>query len=509
MPGAIVLTGLSADDPVPGNYLQIDFAQGEAAGSGSPIEVLLMGNMLSTGLATADTVVYGPDTPVQLQTEQDAINLFGTGSELHRMFRRFVKVNKDTTLRAIAITESAGNVATGTLRFVGTATAAGAAKLFVHDEPIEIPIAALDTASVAATALAAAINNQTHWGVTAAATATGTWGFVTLSARQKGPRGNEIRYMPQITPNIGLTIPTAIDQALASGATADSNVTALATINTRKFYYIVSAAGDATQFDALSDQVEANALPTIGIRQRAITGAVGTVSATNTISTGRNAARSEIVWSESSPWTGAELAANQAAIVTLFETKPNPRTNFASFGNDAVTSASWLVPRPRLDSAIPSRTNVKSALNNGTSPIGVNPNGSTYLVNRVTTRSLNGSNNDYRIRDAHKVTICDFFGEDLIAKFNLQFPGMRIMDDAPDGAPQPGPLVLTPRRARTAVFGLVDVFAGNDLLQDVDLIKNGIVIQRETSPRTRMGIRIPLRPVDNFYQSAVNVQQVA
>src|SRR5688500_8682115 len=127
MPGSISLTGLTANDPTPGAYLEINFAQGEAAGSGSPIEVLLMGNMLSTGVATPDTVVYGPDSVVQLQTEQDAINLFGTGSELHRMFRRFTKVNKDTTLRAIAVTESAGSSATGTFRFVGTAAAAGTA----------------------------------------------------------------------------------------------------------------------------------------------------------------------------------------------------------------------------------------------------------------------------------------------------------------------------------------------------------------------------------------------
>ena len=509
MPGAISIPGLSADDPVPGNYLSLDFAQGEVAGSGSPIEVLLMGNMLSTGTATVDTIVYGPDSPVQLQTEQDAIDLFGTGSELHRMFRRFVKVNKDTTLRAIAVTESAGAQATGTFRFVGTATAAGTARIFVHDEVVEVAIANLATAETAATDAAAAINQQTHWGVTAAATATGTWGYVTLTARQKGPRGNSIRFMPNITPNIGLTLPTAIDRALESGATADSSTTALSTINNSKYYYIVTAAEDAPQIDALSDQVATNAAPTVGIRQRCIAGAVGTVSATNTIATDRNAARTELVWSEKSPWTPAELAANHAAIVTLFETKPNPRTNFAGFGNDAATVPYWVVPRPRLDSAIPSRTNIKSALNNGVIPIGVNPNGSTYLVNRITTRSLNGANNDYRIRDAHKVTICDFFGEDLVAKFNLQFPGMRIMDDAPDGAPQPGPNVMTPRRARNAVFGLIDVYAGNDLLQDVTLIKEGTILQRETNPRTRLGIRIPLRTVDNFYQSSIDVKQVA
>lgn len=509
MPGSIVLTGFSSDDPVPGAYLQIDFAQGDASGSGSPIEVLLMGNKTSAGSATADTVVYGPDSIVPLQTEQDAIDIFGAGSEMHRMFRRFTKVNRDVTLRAVAVTESAGAQATGTITYVGTATAAGSAKLFVHDEFVEVAIDNLDISSDIATEMATAVNRMTHWGVTAAATATGTWGFLTLTAKQKGTRGNDIRYMPQIAPAIGMTVPTAVDLPMAGGTVADSNTTALGTIYNSKYYYIVSAANDATQFDALSDQVSAQAAPTIGLRQRCIAGSTDTVSNTNTLATGRNSARAEIVWSEKSPWSPCELAANHAAIVTLFETKPNPRTNFAGFGNDAITSQYWVVPRPRLDTAIVSRSNIKSALNNGVSPIGVHANGATYLVNRITTRSLNGSTNDYRIRDAHKVTICDFFGEDLLAKTNLNFAGKRIADDPPDGAQPPGPDVVTPARYKGAVFGLLDVYAANDLLQNVDVIKAGILVQRETSPRSRLSVRIPLQPVDNALQFALSVQQVA
>lgn len=505
MPGAITLPGLTANDPVPGAYLQINFAQGEAAGSGSPIEVLLMGNKLSTGSATVDTTVYGPDTSVQLQTEQDAINLFGTGSELHRMFRRFVDVNRDTTVRAIAVAESAGAQATGIIQFVGTATAPGSAKIFVHDEFIEIPIDTLDTPTVAAAAAVTAINQQTHWGVTASNAA----GVLTLTAKQKGLRGNDIRFMPSISPSIGMSIPTAVDTAMSGGTVADSNSNALDTIEAQKYYYIVSAASDATQFGALVTQIGTQAAPTTGIRQRAFAGSVDTLANATTFATGRNSARADIVWSEKSPWTPSELAANMAAVVTLFETAPNPRTNFAGFGNDAVTQPYWFMPRPRLDSAVPSRTSIKSALNNGLTPIGVNPNGSTYIVNLITTRSLNGAINDYRIRDHHKVTICDFFGEDLLAKATLNFSGMRIGDDAPAGAQQPGPDVVTPSRFRNAVFTLLDVYAENDLLQRLAEIKVGTVVQRETNPSTRMGIRIPLQPVDNAYQFAIAIDQVA
>ena len=83
------------------------------------------------------------------------------------------------------------------------------------------------------------------------------------------------------------------------------------------------------------------------------------------------------------------------------------------------------------------------------------------------------------------------------------------MDDAPDGAPQPGPTVLTPKRYRSTVFGLIDTYANNDLLQNVPAILAGTKVQRETNPSTRMSVRVPLQPVDNAKQFGILVTQVS
>lgn len=504
--GSIVLTGLSANDPVPGAYLQVSFAQGDASGSGSDTEVLLMGNKTSAGSATVDTEVYGPDSLVPLQTEQDAIDLFGTGSELHRMFRRFTKVNRSTTVRAIAVTVSGGTAASGAVTLTTAAAANGNVRVWVCDEFVDVSVTSGDSFDTTGAAIAAAINTMTAWPVTAAYSTP----VLTVTARHAGPRGNQIRMQIIKSSGLGTTFSAySTDSPLTSGATADSSTTALATIAVSKYYYIVSAAGDATQLGALATQVNTLAAPTTGIRQRAIAGAVGTLSATTTIATGINSARTEIVWQEKSLLPEAELASNHAAVVTLFETRPNPRTNFASFGQDAVTHDFWVVPAPRLKSAWPSRTSIKSALNNGFSPIGVQTNGTTYLVNRITSRSLNGSINDYRIRPAHKVTVCDFFGEDLVAKTVLQFSGKRIADDPARGARAPGGSVLTPTVYKGAIIGLLDVYDSNDLLDNVARIKAGLVVQRESSPTTRMSARIPFRVVDNCEQFAVSLEQVA
>ncbi len=505
MSGDIVLTGLSSNDPVPGAYLEINFAQGEAAGSGSDSEVLLMGNKLSGGTATLDTAVYGPDSVVQMQTESDVISLFGAGSELHRMWRRFVKVNKSTTLRAIAVTESSGSKATGTITIATTATGNGNVRVWVHDEFVDASVTTGDTASNIGDAIAAAVNSQVHWGVTAGNSS----GTVTLTAKQKGLRGNFIRYMAIITAGIATTASPGVDTAMSSGSSSDSNTTALSTIGGTKYYYIVSAAEDTTQLGAVVSQVGTLAAPIVGIRQRVVAGAVGSVSASNAVAVARNSARCDIQWSEGSPWTPAELAANLAAVVTLFETKPSPRVNYASFGQDAKTAPFWLAPAPRDASKIPSRASIKSALNNGLSPIGVLANGSTYLVDVITTRSLNGATNDYRVRDHHKVTICDFFGDDLLVKTVLQHSGKAIANDPVKGQRAPGPTVLTPTIMRGTIIGLIDVYDTNDLLQNASDIKAGLVVQRATSPTTRMTARIPLQPIDACKQFAFSLDQVA
>lgn len=505
MPGAIVLTGFSSDDPVPGAYLEINFAQGEAAGSGSPIEVLLMGNKLPGGAATVDTVVYGPDTPDPLQTESDAIALFGAGSELHRMFRAFTKVNQSTTLRALAVTEAAGAKATGAVTVTGGATGNGSVRVWVHDEFVDVPVTTGDSVTTIASAIAAAVNQKTHWGVTASS----ALGVVTLTAKQNGTRGNLIRYVAVITPGITTAVTPGTDTAFTGGATDDSNATALGTINPKRYYYLVPAAVDSTQLGALCSQVGTQAAPITGIRQRVVAGSVDTLANAQSLATTLNNARAEIAWSEKSPWTPSELAANHAAIVTLFETKPNPRTNFAGFGQDAATSPFWRVPAARLATAHPSRTSIKSALNNGLSPIAVQANGATYLVNRITTRSLQGAQNDYRIRSAHKVTICDFFGDDLLAKTVLQFSGKRIAGDPVQGQRPPGGEVVTPTIYKGAVFRLIDDYDASDLLQNVAEIKARTVVQRETVPTTRMSARIPLQPIDNAEQFAIALDQVA
>lgn len=510
MSGDIVLAGIAANDPTPNPaYIEVNFAQGASGGDSSEYEILLVGNKTSSGSATVDTALYGPDSLVPMQTEADVIALFGQGSELHRMWRRVNKINKSTTVRAIAVTESAGTQASATAVLATTATGNGSIRVWVGDEFVDTSVATGDVIATIGAAMAANINAKTHWAVTASFSVA----TLTITAKQKGPRGNDIRYQTAIIGSIGTTISTgATDTALTGGATADSNASALATILPDRYFYIVSAADDATQLGALVTQVNTQALASTGIRQGVFAGYSGSLANGITLATGRNAARCEITWQKDSDWTPAELAANAAAVYALLEVKPSPRTNFCNFGTRAADQAFWVVPAPRTATSHPSSADIKSALNNGLCPIAVlKKNGATKLVNRITTRSLNGSQQDYRIRPAHKRTICDFFADDLGAVLTTRFADKKIGDDVPQGTPPLGPDFVTPDRMKGAVVGVINTYDANGNWDPLGAarMKENLYIARQVSNPARMGVRINAEPVENYEAGLVQINQVA
>ena len=507
MPFSIPLTGLAANDPVPGNYLEINFAQGAASLGTATYPILLLGNKSTAGDATPDTIVYGPNanSPLPLATVQDAINRFGQGSELHRMFRRVTKVNTVTPVYAVAVTESVGAAAALAITYVGTATANATSRTYIGDEFVDTAITSGDLIATMATNTAASINSRLDWAVTASA----ALGVVTVTAKNKGLRGNWLRGSCVILgAGVGTTVTPTAQTFFTSGTTADSNVTALATILPFKYYYIASAAEDATQLGALNTQVNLQAQPITGIRQRAVGGSVDTAGNVNTIANGINSARCEVVWMQNADWTPAELAAYMSAIYALEEVPTAFRCNFSGYGTDAVTSTRWLVP-PAKSGTAPTRATIKAALNSGVTPIATNANGSTYLVKRITTRFLSGTNNDYRIRDSHKVTVCDRFGDDWLNMCALEFSGKKIVNDPLKGQRTPGGDTVSPRVIKGSLLKLEEDYSDLQLIQNVDDIKAGTQVIRETSPTTRASCKVPLQTIDILDQIATSLDQTA
>lgn len=499
----IVLTGLAANDPVPGEYVEVAFSQGPASLANATDKVIFIGGMLSTGAGSASTI-YGPDTAISMTSEDDAVLLFGAGSELHRQIRRFMKRNTSTPVYAIAVAEGSGaGAATGTITIATTATGAGTLRIFVDDEFVDVGFVTGDTPTVIAAAAVAQINSKTHWGFTAANVA----GVITITSKQKGLRANLHRYFARIIPftGVGTTVSPTVSTLTSGGTVSDDLTAALAVIAPQRFYYNVPAAVDSTQLVKVITQINTQALPINGNRQRMIWGSVDSLANTIAIVDAINAARSEVAWQPDGDIPPSELAAVLAAAYTLYEAPSVPRLNFNFYGQ--ADGEPWDVKAPK-SGTVPSRSQVYAALNAGVSPIAVQgPN--AYLVKRVTNRYKSGAVLDYRIRDPHKVLVCDRYADSLISKAALQMRGKEIGDDPKKNEPTPGPRVVTPRVVKAMIDGVTDVYSGNDLLQNASVIKSQTLVLRDSGNRTRMGAKVPLQPIDILDQLAFRVDQVA
>src|SRR6185312_8731686 len=335
-------------------------------GSGAARAVLLMGNKTSAGSATADTVIYGPNTAIPCQTEADVIALFGPGSQLHRMFIRFVKaagVNNTTPLFFIAVTASGGTAASTTMTIATTAAATGNHRFWCLDQFVDTPITTGQTVTQIATAIVASINAQTSWPITAANTA----GVITITWKHAGPEGNWGRVQALLTgTGVATTTTLTSNTFLTSGATADSYTSALSTIASQRFYYIVCGDSDATNVGALVTQVNSLALPTNGNRQRVVFGSMDTLANTITLATGVNAARAECVWGNATDMTPAELAATATAIYATLEQGSQygvNRKNFSLFPAQANDASYWPVIAGRNGAGgAPTQAQIYSAL---------------------------------------------------------------------------------------------------------------------------------------------------
>jgi phage tail sheath gpL-like len=511
MAAAINLVGIGSGWVVPGVFIELDFAQGPVSGSGTQRTCLLIASKTSAGTATVDTVVYGPDTPVQCQTEADAINLFGHGSKGHRGFLRWTGINKTTSLYIIACASSAGAAATLTETIATTATSTGNHRTYFEDQFVDTPINTGDTPTVIAANVVASVNSQTRWGIVASPAA----GVITYTASENGPEGNWVRLQAQITPGtatIGTTTSLTANTFMSGGTTAEVNTNALATIAANRYYYICSMQTDATNLGRAATQINSQALPTGTGKQRLISGSIDTSANVITLATGLNNARAEIVWDQALDVAPGEVAAHMAAVYMLLEQGAAigvNRKNFSGFPVNQTDAASWQLVAGRAGVAgAPSQLTLTSLLNNGVTPISITASGAAFLVKRVTTRSLSGAVADYRIRDAHKVSVCDYWCDDQAALIALEFGGKDLLPNTVQGQPPPPAQATTPNLVGNEMKRLTSDYGNGGQWSyppgltvapgqtPADVINANAIIQAETNPPTRISALFPLSPVN-------------
>lgn len=227
------LTSIAANYKLPGPNVQIDPSQ--AGTPTAPKWALLVGHPTSAGTAPANGVIA-------CGTQADANSLFGAGSMLATMFRRFFAGVTSVPIFCLPVPEpSAGTAATGTITVSNPPTVAGTLALYVAGQLVSVGIVGADTTATVAAKISAAITAATDLPVTAAVAGS----VVTVTSKWKGLTGNDIRledsyrgrYGGEFLP-AGLTLTYPAGNKLAGGTGTPDFTTAIAGLGDAPYKFV-------------------------------------------------------------------------------------------------------------------------------------------------------------------------------------------------------------------------------------------------------------------------------
>lgn len=115
---------------------------------------------------------------------------------------------------------------------------------------------------------------------------------------------------------------------------------------------------------------------------------------------------------------------------------------------------------------------------------------------------------DLRITDAGKVTICDYFLDDLRSLLALRYYRCVVVNDPPQGSPPPSGRVVSASQVRNTVVEMIQTYSAANLIDGV-ATQQGLVVQRETNPTSRISIQVPIYTNDPLHTIVVLGLQVS
>lgn len=439
----IVIQGFADTYKIPGFYGETRYGAGGISFGSIPQYLLLMG-LMSSGSATPDTQI------VDIGSDDDANTYFGAGSELARMCYA-ARREEGIRIKAIAISDASGAAAaTATITIATNAGSSGEWVYRIAGEEVRVAVASGDTPTVQATAIKNKINANSRLPVTA----TNSSGVVTVTAKCEGIRGNSIYIFQnlQTKPSaststlaggtaVASSVPLEDGVPMSSGSGADDVTAALATLYAGRYHRIAAAHIDSTNLGLIEAQIDSKAGPTVGRMEHAVFGATGTLLAATTLAQSTlNNERCQLVWCEQCETLPGELAARMAA-ARLAKEQTNPNSNFDNY---VLTGVRAQANRNKWAS----EASQVSALDNSVTPLLSRSDGSVIVVRAITTKSLAGSNPDYRTLDVGFAVTPDAVRDDLALQWTTVFlPNNPAVRDNPSSEePEPPAGVATPSR---------------------------------------------------------------
>ena len=491
--------GVPLSMKLPGVYIQVLFGASPNGAGGGTRKVLLLGNKLATGSATADT------EKIALTSAADAVTYFGEGSELALMATAAYTKAPAASLEAIAVTEPAGAKASATITVANAATGSGTATFYIHGVKISVSVLSGDALGTVAANINAEINAKSSLlNVTSAVLA----GVVTITARHNGTRGNLIKLRKVIDATVTGSTFTLSAAALAGGAGVDALTTALAPAATARDHYYALASVDTTAVQAVQAQCDTMAGPLVGKRQVFVWASHDTLGTATTQVETVNEERGQCLWAYKFETLPCVIAAAWAAMRSVAESE-SISVNLSSFNPDLVDL--WPVvqaPPSEGDWATDSAAN--SALDVGLTPLQVRQGDKhPYIPLSITTHSNDSSGNpDARTLTTNYVQVPDLFADTFAAWLPSTFVGMKLRSDQESGDDPLPPNVTTPGIVQAMWFDVARRdFENQGHINGLDDDGASWAFNLVSANPNRLNATIPITPAPWFTQASAQVRQ--
>lgn len=453
---------------------------------------LLIGQKTSAGTATANTLV-------RCTSAQQASTLGGVGSMLHRMALAWFASNKVTELYLGVLDDNAAGVlATKTITFAGTATAAGTVSLYIGGELVTTAVAVGDahtTVSTAVNAAIAAVGTTRGLPVTSG----NSTGVVTLTARNKGTVGQDLNV--RVNYQDGESTPAGITVTIANGVSGATNpvlTTLIAAMGDIWFNVITHPYTDATSLTALEAELSSRFGPTRMVDGLAITSALGSNSVLGTLGDTRNSPHNCIVSQpgETPITPPSEFAAEAAALVAKYGSI-DPARPFQTL------PMTWAKPPAEADLFTDSERNL--LLYDGISTTKVAAGGVVQLERVITTYQTNGAGGaDVSYLDATSMLTLMYFRYSFRQRILNTYPRHKLADDGTRVGS--GQKVITPKLGRSEAVAWAREMEQLGLLEDFEGFKTDVLVERNVSDRSRLDFILPPNLVNGFIIGAVSFQ---
>jgi len=486
--GAISFNNIPATVRTPGSFTEVDNSRALQGLLANPHKVLLLGSKLS-GTIDADVIKA-------MTNDSLADGFFGEGSEIARMCNTFKKVNPNTELYAMALSDAAAGVqGTGSvsfsacmsgLSFVGTGvfyTMVGGIKAY---QACQSGWSVQDVVS----AQVATINAIGSMPITASVVGSEV---VAWTAKNKGENGNDIDirfnyYEGQEYPSQVTDIPVVVDAVDGAGNPdiGDAWAVAAGTI----YQYIGQPYTDAANLTSLENELADRFLPLEDKQGHAFGWFRGTVAQCSVKGNSRNSPHNTIMGMHNTPTCNCVAAANLVAVASEY-LNGDPARPLTTLKLTQV-----LAP-PAADRFDQSERNI--LLFDGIATWITDTADAVMIERCITTYQTNALGNpDASYLDVQTLATIGEIRYQYNARMNTRFivPRFKL---AGDTFPiQPGAKIAQPKTVKQEIIALFSLLQKVGLIEDLDSFITNLVVVRNTTDPNRVDVLLPPDLINQF-----------